>query len=882
MPLSAGTRLGPYEIVAPLGAGGMGEVYRARDSRLDRLVAIKILGPERVGREESKARFIMEAKAASALNHPNIVAIYDIGADRGVDYIAMEFVPGKTLDQLIGRNGMRLNELLRCAVQASDALAKAHAAGIVHRDLKPGNVMVAEDGLVKVLDFGLAKLSKPAESPEAATLTIDARTIEGAIMGTAAYMSPEQAEGKEAGPRSDIFSFGALLYEMASGQPAFRGDTQMSTLSAVLRDDPKPVTEIRADAPAELARIIARCLRKDPARRFQHMDDLKVALAELKEESESGKLVTVPAVSAHSGRSGRAYFIGASIACALALGVLAVWYFAYRTPPDVALHAVPFTSYRGIQMAPSFSPDGNHVAFAWNGDRLDNMDIYIKLIGPGSPLRLTTDPAVDSNPKWSPDGRSIAFLRSAGGPQFRSSLAPRKLALMTVAALGGQERKLAEFDGSFYGLSWSPDGKWIAVVAKIGVQPLAIYLASLDSGELRKLTNPPSEIYGDAFPAFSRDGHALAFCRFKSMAVSGLYVLPLSANFEARGEPQVLPTLAGQPVSFPAWTADDREIVYSTNVSERSLLYRIDALGGGPPRPLGLGEGAAMPALSSDGRHLAYAHYFQDANIWRVDLAGKPAVPEQLVASTFREVFPQLSPDGRRIVYYSNSTGSDQIWLCNADGSNAAPLTSMEAAITGTPRWSPDGQQISFDSNAGGFFQVYVVRADGGKPRQLTNDRTSNFGASWSRDGRWIYFASQGSGRSEVWKMPSQGGDPAQVTRNGGNAALESMDGKALYYAKDPNTLWRKALPDGEETQIAAPLYRFNFTVAENGIYYTTFEDDSPVIVFRDSATGKVAPILKMAKSPDLGLDVSPDGRFLLFVQLDYSGSDLKLVENFR
>jgi Tol biopolymer transport system component/tRNA A-37 threonylcarbamoyl transferase component Bud32 len=876
MPLPGSSHLGPYEILSPLGAGGMGEVYRARDTRLDRVVAIKILRPERVGREESRSRFIQEAKAASALNHPNIVTIYDIGSDQEVDYIAMEFVPGKTLDQLIGRNGMRLTDLLRYAVQAADALAKAHAAGIVHRDLKPSNIMVTGDGLVKVLDFGLAKLSKPVESPEAATRTLQAGTNQGVIMGTAAYMSPEQAEGKEAGPRSDIFSFGALLYEMASGQLAFRGDTQMSTLSAVLRDEPKPVTEIRIDVPGELARIVARCLRKDPARRFQHMDDLKVALEELKEESESGKLVAAPAPSAQPARGVKRYLMGAGIAGALALGVLAVWYFAFRTPPEIALHAVPLTSFQGVQEAPSFSPDGNQVAFSWDGEKQDNGDIYIKLIGPGAPLRLTTDPAYDSFPKWSPDGRSIAFLRR---------VVPQRIALMTVAALGGQERKLAEFEGGpngLGGLSWSPDGKWLAVSARTGGRARAIYLASTESGELRQLTNPPSEIFGDVAPAFSHDGRALAFCRFKSFAVSNLYLLPLSDNSQPRGEPQMLPTLAGQTVNFPAWTANDREIVYSTVNSARSLLYRIAVSGSGPSRPLGLGEGAMMPALSSDGRHLAYAHEFEDANIWRLDLAGKPAVPEQLIATTFREVFPQSSPDGKRIVFYSNSTGHDQIWLSNADGSNAAPLTSMNAAITASPRWSPDGQQITFDSNADGLFQVYMVRADGGKPRQLTSGRFSNFAASWSRDGQWIYFASDRSGRLEVWKMPSQGGAPVQVTRNGGNAALESRDGKTLYYAKDPSTLWRKELPDGEEVQIAAPIFRYNFALTENGIYYTALGDKSPVIVFRDFATGKVTPILKMAKSPDLGLGVSPDGRFLFFVQLDYQGSDLKLVENFR
>jgi len=874
MPLSSGSRLGPYEILAPLGAGGMGEVYRARDTRLDRTVAIKILRAERVGREDSKTRFIQEAKAASALNHPNIVTVYDIGADQGVDYIAMEFVAGKTLDQLIGRNGMRLSELLRYAVQAADALAKAHAAGIVHRDLKPGNIMVTGDGLVKVLDFGLAKLSKPA-AEEGATRTMHGGPGEGAgvIMGTAAYMSPEQAEAREADSRSDIFAFGAVLYEMASGQPAFRGDTQISTLSAVLRDDPKPVTELRIDTPNELGRIIARCLRKDPARRFQHMDDLKVALEELKEESESGKLVATP-VAAPPARGAKRYLAAAAMAGALAVGALAVWYFAMRPQPDMALRAVPLTSYRGYQEYPSFSPDGDQVAFSWDGEKQDNFDIYIKLIGSGAPLRLTTDPAVDVCPKWSPDGRSIAFLRQATAGKF---------AVMTVAALGGQERKLGELDGPAGDVSWAPDGKWLAVAGQIGEQDHGIYLVSAESGEQRKLTNPPADNDGDAFPAFSHDGRSLAFCRFKSYQVSSLYVLPLSAKFEARGEPHLVPTV-GQNVSisYPAWTAGDREIIYATVMSPRSLLYRVAASGARPSRPLGLGEGATMPAVSSDGRHLAYAHEFEDANIWRLDLAGKAAAPEQLIASTFREVFPQYSPDGKRIVYYSNRSGSDQIWTCNADGSGAAPLTNMDAAITGTPRWSPDGRQISFDSNAGGRFQVYVAGADGGQPRQLTTDQTNNFGGSWSRDGQWLYFASQRSGRYEVWKMPLGGGAAVQVTRNGGNAALESRDGKTLYYAKDPGSLWQKTLPDGAETPIASSIFRYNVAVAEKGVYYTVVENNSATIVFRDSATGKATPILKMAKAPDLGLEVSPDGRFLLFVQLDYSGSDLKLVENFR
>ena len=302
MTLSAGAKLGPYEILEPLGAGGMGEVYKARDTRLDRIVALKVLPAEKMQDPERKRRFIQEAKSASALNYPNIVTIYDIGSENGVDYLAMEMIPGKSIEQLIPRGGLRLADILRYGAQIADALAKAHAAGNRASRSKPANVMVTPDGLVKVLDFGLAKLASKEASRDSATRTIGALTDEGAIMGTAAYMSPEQAEARPVDSRSDIFSLGAMLYEMATRQRAFRGDTHMATLSSVLRDDPKPVHQVAGDLPPELARIISRCLRKDPAKRFQHVADLKVALEELKEESDSGKLAPPAAAVKPSSR----------------------------------------------------------------------------------------------------------------------------------------------------------------------------------------------------------------------------------------------------------------------------------------------------------------------------------------------------------------------------------------------------------------------------------------------------------------------------------------------------------------------------------------------------------------------------------------------------
>ncbi|MGA9626632.1 MAG: protein kinase, partial [Bryobacteraceae bacterium] len=406
-----------YEILDKLGEGGMGVVWKARDTRLNRLVAIKTLPAGKLADEGRQRRFIQEAQAASALNDPNIVTIYEIASENGADFIAMEYVDGKTLGQLIPKRGMRLEETLRYAIQMAGALAKAHAAGIVHRDLKPGNIMINAEGRVKLLDFGLAKLTEanPPGGPDEDTRTLRAHSEEGTIAGTAAYMSPEQAESKPVDARSDIFSFGAVLYEMATGTRAFHGDSKLSTLSAVLRENPKPPSQVASDVPRELDRIIARCLRKDPARRFQAMPDLKVALEDLKEESDSGTAELAAGGIGAPVAKPRFRLMLAAATVALLVAAGAGWFFLRPAPkPLPPMQSVPLTTYTGSQGHPSFSPDGSQVAFEWTGEKGDHRDIYVKLVEGGTPLRLTTGPDSAASPAWSPDGRQIAFL-SAGG-----------------------------------------------------------------------------------------------------------------------------------------------------------------------------------------------------------------------------------------------------------------------------------------------------------------------------------------------------------------------------------------------------------------------------------------------------------------------------------
>jgi serine/threonine protein kinase len=422
-----GRTISHYSILEKLGEGGMGVVYKARDTHLDRLVAVKVLRAEKVADPERKQRFVKEAKAASSLNHPNIITIYDIGQAEGVDFISMECVNGKTLDQLIPRRGMRLNEALKCAVQIADALARAHSAGIVHRDLKPGNIMVNEHGLVKVLDFGLAKLTEATPTGEDdTTRTMRPTTEEGKIVGTVAYMSPEQAEGKKVDARSDIFSFGSVLYEMVTGEKAFQGDTKASTLAAILKDNPRPASKLVDGLPREVERLISRCLRKEFNQRSQHMDDVKIALQELKEESDSGVLGTAGAAGPNPRR--RLHWV-LSAAAALVVATVGVWLVrSKKEVPETQLVAVPLTSYPGHESSPSFSPDGTQVAFAWDGEKQDNSDIYVKQIGVEPAYRLTNDPAIDYSPVWSPDGRLIAFLRE---------LSARKTAIMLIPQRGG-------------------------------------------------------------------------------------------------------------------------------------------------------------------------------------------------------------------------------------------------------------------------------------------------------------------------------------------------------------------------------------------------------------------------------------------------------------
>jgi serine/threonine protein kinase/Tol biopolymer transport system component len=881
-----GRRLAHYEILSKLGDGGMGLVYKAQDTHLDRLVAIKLLPPAFVSDPERKRRFTQEAKAASALNHPSIITVYDIAQAEGTDFIAMEYVQGKTLGELIGRKGLRLKDTLTYAIQAAGALAKAHAAGIIHRDLKPSNIMVTDDGHVKILDFGVAKLTSAdagegVDAQSASTPTMTAHdqphTEAGKIVGTVAYMSPEQAEGRTVDARSDIFSFGAVLYEMVTGTRAFQGTSSVVTLSAVINAEPKPPCQLASNLPRDLERIILRCLRKDPARRFQHMADLAVELEEIK--TESGTRIAAGQVPA---RKRRMRWLIALAAAMMVLAVSGVWILWPKpTAPLPPLAVGPLTSLPGDEWLATFSPDGNQVAFAWNGENGDNTDIYVMPVGGVTPLRMTTNPAQDTAPAWSPDGRQIAFVRRQG---------TEAAIYLTTPPLPNSEQKLAGVvpvapvgEQDITTISWSPDGKALFVAERDSARQWnGIVMIPTDHGERTRLIWTPYSAGAYLYPTVSRrNGLAYALCQGFSC---DMHVIELGADYRPKGPARQL-TKQHSNAAGIAWTSDGRALVYGSGALALTYLWRIPLAGGEPERLEVAGDHAVFPAVSKNG-NLAYTKRGGDAVIWKFDLIKKSRQP--FPSSTGDDRNPQFSPDGKRIVFESRRLGKgSQLWVANADGTNPAPLEEGIEGIGGSPRWSPDSRWIVFDGQGeDGRSGISVVEAEGGRPRRLTAPGAL---PSWSQNGNWIYFTREGTWRiATPGGIPTAAATPEMITANGGNP-LESPDGKTLYY-RNRSVLLARPVQGGPEREVLnsmVPNAIHQYFPVKDGVYYIARPDPhrpfALEIRFRELATGKDKMLIPFEAQQGMGLSVSPDRKTILYsAALPSDGDDLRLIKNFR
>jgi len=874
MRLVAGQRLGPYEVLSPLGAGGMGEVYRARDARLGREVAVKVLPAERMANEGRRKRFVQEARAASALSHPNIVTIHAIESADGIDFIVMEYVPGQTLDGLIPRSGTPVGEALRVAIPIADALAAAHAKGIVHRDLKPANVIVTRGGVVKVLDFGLAKLVTDDANDRGETQTTAsgsaALSHPGAVTGTAGYMSPEQATGGKADARSDVFSFGALLYELVTGRRAFSGKTVSETLTSVVKDQPKAPRELVSGIPEALERLILRCLRKEADRRVQHMLDVKVELQEIADGSS-------PATTAAE-RRWRIRWAASALALLVAASGAAAWLWRSRTASLPPATVAPLTALPGDEVAPTLSPDGSQVAFSWNGEKRDNFDIYLQMVGATETRRLTTDPARDGVPAWSPDGRQIAFVRATGESPTGT--------LYVVSPVAGAERKLTDEAVAVGPLSWSPDSRWLATGASGSPLQAAagvtrgIRLFRVSDGEARTIA-PPSGSDKHILPAFSPDGRHLAFASCGNI-MCWIDVIDLDADFVTKGRPRRLTPHVVQPNRL-AWSGDGRSVVYD----HVNRLWRVGIDADTPPSRIEMaGFPAQGPAIALTGRRLAFVRSLANPDIYRFQ-AGR--APDVVVASGFNDWAPALSPDGTRLAFAS-TRGSFagvpiDIWVAAADGSNPTQLMPGHGRPQGSPSWSPDGRKIAFDSlEDDGRWHVWTVDAGGGSPRRLTSNPESENLPAWSHDGRFIYFMYGPDSGKTIWRAPAAGGSAEQVTRTGGGRPQASPDGKTLYVQRGglaPSALLAVSLDGGPERTVIDCVRSYAVTAA--GVHHVACGASSaPSLLLWDPSTGQSRVLGTLDGPLSFGITVSADGRTILFTKQVGEGRDLMLIENFR
>jgi Tol biopolymer transport system component/DNA-binding winged helix-turn-helix (wHTH) protein len=575
--------------------------------------------------------------------------------------------------------------------------------------------------------------------------------------------------------------------------------------------------------------------------------------------------------------------VWSAVVLALAMSaVLAVYLSRPRPSPRRAMQTIPLTSLAGKERDPSFSPDGGQVAFVWDGEKGDNEDIYVKVIGTDVPLRLTTNPAADRYPAWSPDGRHIAFQRSSG----------EESGLFMIPALGGPERKIRSRSHLAHcrgGASWSPDGQFLAIADDAGYEgSCSIFILSLETLKTRKLTSPPAGAHGDSAPAFSPDGRTIAFNRLGS--AGGIYVVPAAGGDPKRVTP-------GEYVWLQrlAWLPTGRELIFSSSGidAESGSLWRVSASGGTPERLAVGGDNAANPAVSPRGNRLAYEQRRDDANIWKIAVPQPPEPtpsPVQLIASSRQEAGPHVSPDGKRIAFHSDRTGSLEIWMSDTAGSSLVQVTSFGGPIVGTPRWSPDSRRLAFEGLVKGNGDIYLIDVEGGLPRRVTTEPSVEAVASWSADGHWIYFASNRTGRSEVWKAPAEGGRALQVTKRGGFAAFESADGTVVYYSKGLNVagLWKVPVNGGDETAVLdfpnANLWGY-WALASTGIYFVSSNvSPQPALQFFSFGESRVSQVVALDKRPvprEAGIAISPDGRWLLYTQMDYRSSDLILVENF-
>lgn len=780
--LSVGARVGRFEIVGPVGAGGMGDVYRARDPQLGRDVAIKILpAPFSTDRERQK-RFEREARAAASLNHPNVVAVYDAGVDDGIAFIVTELLDGSTLRQCLNRQPLSPGAAIEYAIQIASGLAAGHERGIVHRDVKPDNLFVTTDGRIKILDFGLAKIIDAGSADDGtATITFDGAAV-APVVGTAAYMSPEQARGLRIDHRSDIFSVGVVLYEMLAGFAPFRRTTAAETLGAILHDDPAELIQV-APVGSALDRIVRHCLEKSPDARFQNVRDLMFDLEALPRGAQMQDLP--PARTRVSIRSAFLVVLLA-IAIAALVGYLAGQSLGRRAvgPSPVSPAFQRLTELAGIEEFPAISPDHRQVAFTGtvNGRR----QILVRLLAGGSPVHVTSDPVDHEFPRWSPDGNSLLYFSPAAVDQIQG-------AIWSIPALGGSPRKVIDSVGD---ADVSPSGRLVCF--RLLDRRVQLVTASLDGADVKVITPLAADYH--LHPRWSPDGHWIAFQKGDGLRFD-IFVVPSTG-----GEPRKL-TDERNIIKGLAWLPDSSGIVYGSSRGSTVpylpplALWQVSLDGRGVRQLTPVDTWYEEPDAHRSGL-LSAARMRMRFDIWKFPFELPPSEStrrsQQVTRQTGQVLTPTGAPDGNEIAFLSDSGGHANLWILSTQTGQLRQITFEDdpGVAIGVPVWSPDGRMIAFVSSKGrtGFdFGIWLVDRDGANPRRLADQ---GLGMAWSRDSQWIYYSASSAG--PLYKISSSGGPPIKVRSEATRNVIGVYDA-TLYY-----TVERPLLDGRPEVEIRA------------------------------------------------------------------------------
>ncbi|MDQ4122781.1 MAG: protein kinase [Acidobacteriota bacterium] len=876
-----GKEIGGYKIEKQLGAGGMGEVYLARDRKLERKVALKILPAEFVVQRERVRRFEREARAVSALNHPNIVTVYDVGESDGWHFIATEFIEGKTVRELISEN-IKLKEILSIAAQTAEALAAAHSAGIVHRDIKPENIMVRADGYVKVLDFGLAKLTETSKSgsPDHSIH----QTQAGIVMGTLAYMSPEQAAGDSVDERTDIWSLGVVLYEMATGKKPFSGGNQRDAVNQILMGEPCAASESNPNLSPEFDRVLCKALEKDPELRYQTAGDFRADLKRLKREIDSSTSLNAvkQTPKTEEGKSKKRWLRSAAIAAGLLVLFAVAGFSLYQfwktntgAPDWTKASNLQLTDHAATEFYPALAPDGKTFVYASDAD--GNFDIYLQRVGGKNPTNLTQNsPADDTQPAFSPDGLLIAF---------RSEREPRGIYVME--ATGENVRRVSE-DG--FQPSWSPDGKEI-VFSTVGRSlpdfrnsfPSALWIVNLETRDRRMLTE--SDVMQ---PAWSPNGHRIAFW-FTSPEGGKRHVATIPSG---GGEISVIPNDATTNWN-PVWSPDGKFLYFASNRGGNMNFWRV-AIDETSGAVLSEPEAVVTPSkysrhlnFSRDGKRLIYVSTNNKSNVQAIEFDPKT---ERTIGEPFwitqgdREILrPELSPDGKQFAMNVVRRTHEDIIIMNRDGSNQRDIKS-DQAFDRYPRWSPDGKKLSFISDQSGKYQIYIINADGSGLRQmaLNNDHETSL-PIWSPDGKKLYLRRG----TEQFIIDSDKPFDEQTPRR----LPQPPDPQAVFHAwdwsRDGKRLLGLNFKKGAQTEVTAFSLETNSyeTIFNSGNAPTWLSDGKRFVLSHESKAFLVNAETKkgrelVSRLPDriINVRISRDDKLLYYV-VQMSENDIWMLD---